>query len=76
MISPKILAAAAKVAEHSARRSTPWGVSEALSSEHRDLGARVVDNQDAAAASGGLPILGRGPRDASDQRPSRRSSMP
>ena len=58
MIPPTILAAAAKVAEHSARRSTPWGVSEGPSFEHRLLDAPVPDNQDLAAATGCLPILG------------------
>lgn len=76
MISPTILAAAAKVAGHSARRSTPWGVSEAPSLEHRVPVACVVDNQDPAAAVGCLPILAREVRDTLDQRPSRRPSMP
>ena len=65
MISPTTLAAAAKVAEHSARRSTPWGVSEAPSLAQRVLDAPVVDSQDPATAAGCLPLLGREPRDSS-----------
>lgn len=52
MISPIILAAAAKVAEHSARRSTPsWGVSEDPSAEHRVPDAAVADTANAAPPS-------------------------
>jgi hypothetical protein len=76
MISPTILAAAAKVAEHSARRSTPGGVSDAPSVEQRVLGAPVLDSQDPDAAVECLPMLAREPRDAFDRRRRRQPSMP
>jgi hypothetical protein len=64
MISPTILAAAAKVAEHSARRSTPCGVSEAPSLPQPVLEASVVDSRDPAAAAQCLPPIDREPRDS------------
>lgn len=62
MISPTTLAAAAKVAEHSARRSSPWGVDESPWLEQRVAGAPVAESQD-PAAPGCVPILGLAPRD-------------
>jgi hypothetical protein len=64
MISSTILAAAAKVAEHSARRSTPLGVSEAPLLAQRVLEVPVVDCQDPAGAAHSLPLLGRKPPDS------------
>lgn len=70
MISLTTLAAAAKVAQHSARRSPLSGASETPSLAQRVLGAPVAGSQDPIAVAGGLSIPGREPRAAFNQQPS------